>query len=113
MVDKHAQKLLEDTGRSLIEVYLDLQVHFEKKYGKNTVVLIEIGSFFEVYGVDNDEEKIGKPKEIAEILNLQLTRKNKSIQKNDAKNPLLAGFPVATFERYIGRLTEENKYTII
>ncbi|PIR03889.1 MAG: DNA mismatch repair protein [Candidatus Magasanikbacteria bacterium CG11_big_fil_rev_8_21_14_0_20_39_34] len=113
MVDEYAQNLLLDTDRSLIEIYMDLQTHFEKKYGENTVVLIEIGSFFEVYGVDNDTEKLGKPKEIAEILNLQLTRKNKSIAQNDTKNPLLAGFPVATFERYISRLTQENKYTIV
>ncbi len=110
---KEIQKLLEDTDRSLIEVYFDLQREFEIKYGPNTVVIIEVGSFYEVYGVDNEELKIGKPKEIAEILNLQLTRKNKNIAENTIKNPLLAGFPTATFDRYIMRLIQENKYTIV
>src|SRR3989338_2011103 len=107
------EKLLEDNERSLIEIYFDLQEQFEQKYGSDTVVVIEVGSFFEVYGVDNDDEVIGKPKEIAEILNLQLTRKNKTILHNTLKNPLLAGFPVATFDRYISRLIQENKYTIV
>jgi len=107
------QKLLEDTDRSLIEIYFELQQKFEEKYGVNTVVIMEVGSFYEVYGVDNEELKIGKPKEIAEILNLQLTRKNKTIAENTVKNPLLAGFPTAAFDRYISRLIQEDKYTIV
>lgn len=113
MAHPEIAQILEDTDRSLIEVYLDLQVAFESKYGKDTVVVMEVGSFFEVYGVDNDKETIGKPKEIGDILNLQLTRKNKSIAENSAKNPLLVGFPAATFDRYMGKLVQEQKYTIV
>ena len=31
---------------------------------------MQVGSFFEFYGVDNDQEKIGNAKIIAEILNI-------------------------------------------
>ncbi len=113
METKNVQELLADTSRSLIEVYLDLQVLFEQKYGEDTVVVMEVGSFFEIYGVENEKNKIGKPKEVAEILNIQLTRKNKAIKENNVKNPLMAGFPSATFDRYIQRLIRENKYTIV
>jgi len=105
--------LLNNSDKSLMEVYLDLHEEFSKKYGENTVVLMEVGSFFEVYGVDNEEEKVGNPKEVAEILNLQLTRKNKTIKENNRKNTLMAGFPSATFDRYVQKLTRENKYTIV
>ncbi len=54
---------------------------------------MEIGTFFEVYEVNNDEDKIGKAKEIAELLNIQLTRKNKSILENSKENPIMAGVP--------------------
>ncbi len=107
------QELLDDTNQSLIAIYLQLQELFEAKYGTDTVVLMEIGSFFEIYGVDNATKQIGKPKEIAEILNIQLTRKNKNIQENNVKNPLMAGFPTATFDRYVQKLIRENKYTIV
>lgn len=113
METQDIHKLLEDNERSLIEIYFDLQKNFEEKYGENTVVIMEVGSFFEVYGVDTEEIKIGKPKEIAEILNLQLTRRNKMFAENSIKNPLLAGFPTAAFERYMTRLIQENKYTIV
>lgn len=113
MENSEIQKLLENTEKSLIEVYFDLQRNFEEKYGQNTIVMIEVGSFFEVYGVETDSLKLGKPREIAEILNLQITRRNKNILENSIKNPLLAGFPTAAFDRYIQRLIEENKYTIV
>lgn len=106
-------EILKNTDRSLIEVYLELQVEYEKVYGKNTVVVMEVGSFFEVYGVDNEKETIGKPKEIGDLLNLQLTRKNKSIPENSVKNPLLVGFPTATFDRYMSKIVQEQKYTIV
>ena len=48
----------------LTQIYFDLQRFFEEKYGKDTVVFMEVGTFFEVYEVNNDEEQVGKAKEI-------------------------------------------------
>ncbi|MCT7494117.1 hypothetical protein N5S93_00665 [Aliarcobacter cryaerophilus] len=71
--------LLENRNELLTITYFKIQELFDKKYGENALVLMEIGTFFEVYEVNNEKEKIGKAKEIAELLNIQLTRKNKSI----------------------------------
>ncbi len=106
-------KILASKGKLLTEVYFELQKHFESKYGENTIILMEIGSFFELYEVNNDELKIGKAKEIAELLNIQLTRKNKTIVENSIKNPLLAGVPTVSIERYLARLINSKKYTIV
>ena len=70
--------LLENRNELLTITYFKIQELFDKKYGENALVLMEIGTFFEVYEVNNEKEKIGKAKEIAELLNIQLTRKNKS-----------------------------------
>jgi len=110
---EEASKILDTKGKLLSEIYFDLQRHFEAKYGENTLILIEIGSFFELYEVNNDEMKIGKAKEIAGLLNIQLTRKNKAILENSIKNPLLAGVPTVSIERYIARLISAKKYTIV
>jgi DNA mismatch repair protein MutS len=67
---EQASKILDTKGKLLTEIYFDLQLHFESKYGKDTIILIEIGSFFELYEVNNDEMKIGKAKEIAQLLNI-------------------------------------------
>jgi DNA mismatch repair protein MutS len=110
---EQASKILNTKGKLLTEIYFELQKYFEEKYGNNTIILIEIGSFFELYEVNNDELKIGKAKEIAELLNIQLTRKNKNILENSIKNPLLAGVPTVSIDRYIARLIATKKYTIV
>jgi DNA mismatch repair protein MutS len=96
----------------LIDDYFVHQINFEKKYGKKTIVLMQVGSFFEFYGVNNDDEKIGNPQIITEMLNIQLTRRNKNILENNRSNCLMAGFPLVSLKRFINILLSNN-YTII
>ena len=111
-MDKAAE-ILSQKKKLLTEVYFDLQRHFESKYGKDALILMEIGTFFEVYEVNNDDLKVGKAKEIAELLNIQLTRKSKAVLENSVSNPLLAGVPAVSLDRYLSRLITTKKYTII
>ena len=112
-MNEEVTQILNSKNRLLTEIYFDLQLFFEKKYGSNTVVLMEIGSFFETYEVNNEELQVGKAKEISELLNIQLTRKNKSIIENSTSNPLLAGVPSVSLERYLNRIIQTKKYTIV
>ena len=96
----------------LIDDYFIHQINFEKKYGKKTIVLMQVGSFFEFYGVNNDAEKIGDPQIITELLNIQLTRRNKAILENSRTNCLMAGFPLNSLKRFINILLTNN-YTVI
>ena len=96
----------------LIDDYFEFQVNFEKKYGNNTLVLMEVGSFFELYGIDNNHEKIGDLKKITELLNIQLTRRNKNILENNRENCLMAGFPNISLNRYL-KILVNNNYTVI
>ena len=113
MTHDEINALLADKTKLLSEVYFELQATMEEKYGPNALVIIEVGSFFEVYEVNNDTMKIGKAKEVAEFLNIQLTRKNKTILDNSIQNPLLAGVPTVSIERYLARLVQSKKYTVI
>ena len=113
MLSAKADAILQDKSKLLTEIYFDLQSYFESKYGNDTVVFMEIGTFFEIYEVNNDAMQLGKAKELAELLNIQLTKKNKSIVENSVKNPLLAGAPSVSFERYLNRVIQEQKYTVV
>jgi DNA mismatch repair protein MutS len=113
MLSTDIDALLTDKKKLLTEIYFDLQRHFEAKYGEDTVVFMEVGTFYEVYEVNNDDLQIGKAKEMAELLNIQLTKKNKNIAENSVKNPFLAGVPSVSFERYLNRLIQEKRYTVI
>jgi DNA mismatch repair protein MutS len=113
MKSSYLNEILNSKDKLLTQSYFELQSYFEDKYGRDSVVFMEIGTFFEVYEVNNDDVQIGKAKEMAELLNIQLTKKNKNIIENSDKNPLLAGVPSVSFERYLNRLIQEQKYTII
>lgn len=97
---------------SLISEYLEYQIEYEKKYGKNTIVLEEVGKFFEFYGVNNETEKIGNVRKISELLNIQMTRRNKNILENNRTNCLMAGFPTASLKRFLQKLIDAN-YTVV
>ena len=96
----------------LIDDYFIHQINFEKKYGSKTIVLMQVGSFFEFYGVNNDQEKIGDAQKITELLNIQLSRRNKSILENSRTNALMAGFPLNSVKRYINILLTNN-YSVV
>ncbi|HIC10925.1 MAG TPA: DUF968 domain-containing protein [Campylobacterales bacterium] len=113
MTTEEINRKLADKKRLLTDIYFELQEAFENQYGDNVLIFIELGSFFEIYSVDNGEIKIGKAKEVAELLNIQLTRKNKSIAENSIKNPYMAGVPAVAFERHLNRLIQTQKYTIV
>ena len=95
----------------LLTEYFNLQKKGENKYGENTVVFMEVGSFYEIYEVDCQEGRVGKAKEIAGVLNIQVTRKNKS-KDHGPRNPYMMGFPNYAVEKFISRLIQNN-YTII
>ncbi len=124
MLDGNLEALLNDLEKSEIEIYFELQKVFEVKFGEDVVIFwsrgnlkacsdIQLGTFFEVYEVDNDDNQIGKAKEIAELLNIQLTKKNKNIVENSNNNPLLVSIPATNFEHYLKSLMAEQKYTVI
>ena len=100
------------TNKTIIDEYLDYQTQFEKKYGSKAIVLMEVGSFFEVYGVENDEEHIGRVSELSTLLDVVKTKKNKNIATHNRKNPLMLGFPNFSLNKFL-KILVENDNTVI
>jgi len=104
--------------KSLIQEYYEYQKFYEDKYGENTIVLIEIGSFYEAYEgpyldpITNKVIEIGKAKIISDELNILLTKKNKTLEVSE-KNPFMAGIPSVGMDKYVNILMSKNKYTIV
>ena len=96
----------------LIEDYIELQQKYEKKYGDKTIVLYECGQFFEIYGVVNEEENFGKIYDISELTNLSVSKRSDKYAPVSRKNPLMAGFPNHSFEKWKDILLKHN-YTVI
>lgn len=93
--------------------YIDYTNRYENQYGKRTLVLMEVGSFFEIYAIDNETEKVGPDiYAVCDMLNLQVSRKNKSILENSRTNPLMAGFPSHSLAKHVQVLLS-NQYTVV
>jgi DNA mismatch repair protein MutS len=75
---------------------------------------MEIGGFYELYAVDYNDKKSGADiYNIASILGIQVSRKNKNIIENSNSNPLMAGFPSYTLHKFIDILVKHNKTVVL
>ena len=90
--------------------YIAFTKKYKDEYGPLTVIFIEVGSFWELYNCDKN---LGADmKTVGEILNIQVSKKNKSIQDVSAHNPLMAGFPSYCLSKFIPLLIDQQ-YTIV
>ena len=60
----------------ILSEYKKYQRELVKKYGERSVVLLQVGSFYEIYSVEND---FGKTEQVSKILNILQTLKFKII----------------------------------
>ena len=97
---------------SILSEYLKIFKDYSGKYGSRTAVLMQVGSFYEMYGVHNGTERIGNAEDLSKILNIVLTRRNKRVPANGLNNPLMLGFPCLAISKYIPVLIAED-YTIV
>jgi DNA mismatch repair protein MutS len=91
------------------EEYLQYHEKYVNKYGKKTIILMQVGSFFECYSTETRGPNLFV---LSEILNIVCTRKNKSITTIDEKNPYMLGFNCAAESKFI-KLLIDNGFTII
>jgi DNA mismatch repair protein MutS len=93
----------------IIDDYLNYMQEYQLKYGENTIILMQVGSFFELYDIDINSKYLYK---IADICNIQISRKNKTILEVCRNNPIMCGFPLYVINKYI-QLIIQNNYTIV
>ena len=119
----------DEHGRpvSIIIEYLRMQIEYEAKYGERTIILLNMGTFFEIYGYDpnyclTDEAKIdrygqiwneivGHAVEASVLLNARLTQENGK-EPYSIMNPHKLGFPIVAYEKYKETLLR-NDFLII
>lgn len=97
---------------TLINEYFELTKTHQKTYGNNTVVLMQVGAFFEIYGFKNNEtsEIFGsKIVEICQICQLNYSEKKVCVGKNQI---LMAGYREYSLEKYLPKITE-NGFTAV
>ena len=95
---------------TIYEDYAAFTGQYKIEYGEQTLVLIEVGSFWELYNCDKG---LGADmKTIGELLNIQVSKKNKAIKDVSANNPYMAGFPSHALGRFLPMLINAD-YTVV
>jgi DNA mismatch repair protein MutS len=99
---------------TMLDIYHNYTVEYKKKYGDRTIICLQCGSFIEIYGVNTSEDKYGceNIKEISELLNITLTRKNKAITETSRTNHSLIGYPLYCLDKYTEILVNNN-FTVV
>lgn len=116
-----AQQLIQSTdeinnNENQYEAYFRLHEKYSELYGKQTVVLYENGTFFEIYGIEysekNKQNKCGVCLEVATLLNILFTSKDKKKTVN-IKNPNMCGFQPPYLKRHLDVLIQNNWTVVI
>jgi len=94
---------------ALYDEYEAYMKKYIQEYGKNTIVLYRCGSFYEIYSIDDG---LVDMKKICEILNIQMSKRNKGVTEVNRSNSLMAGFPMYALHKFVGMLIGEN-YTVV
>ena len=102
---------MSETTSNIYDEYFRLTNKYRDLYADNVIVLLQVGAFFEIYGIKSkvSGDITGSNIEnIAEICQLNISEKK--ITYNDG-NVIMAGFRDFTLDKYISKLTEHG-YTI-
>jgi DNA mismatch repair protein MutS len=95
---------------TLYDEYIAYTQEYKDKYGERTVVLIEVGSFWELYCCDKG---LGaNMREICNLLNITISRKNKNIVDISSTNPQMAGFPSHALGKFLPLLINDD-WTVV
>ncbi len=87
--------------------YLD---KYQEKYGDKTIVLMQVGSFHEIYSCEV-RKKNQSIYQIADMLNLVVSRKDKSIPVSES-NHLMCGWPCGASSKFL-KILVDNQYTVV
>jgi DNA mismatch repair protein MutS len=97
---------------SVVSEYLDLTRKYQSEYGKNTILLMQVGSFFEVYALINSTTKNvtgSRIEDFSAICDLRIAEKNNCVGLDSV---VMAGFKDIMIEKYIRKL-QESGFTVV
>ena len=95
---------------SLVKTYLELFESYKKEYGPKSVVLMQVGAFFEVYGLKNSTGETIRTNidEFARLCDLVVANKRTCVGSDDV---VMAGFRDYMLDKYLAKLRAEG-YTV-
>jgi DNA mismatch repair protein MutS len=100
------------SSNTLVHEYFELTTKYQSQYGKHTILLIQVGAFFEIYGLKDcktGEIKGSQIQEVSQICQLNMSEKKVYIEKDGVT---MSGFRDYSLEKYLPKITEGG-YTAV
>jgi len=98
---------------ALIKEYFELTKKYQDEYGENTILLMQVGSFFEVYGIFSETDEVisgSKIVDFSQICELNIVEKNTCVGKD---NVMMAGFKDIQIEKYIKKIQDAGFTAVV
>jgi DNA mismatch repair protein MutS len=96
---------------ALIKEYFDLTKKYQDEYGERTILLMMVGSFFEVYGICDKSTGIisgSKISDFSKICELNVVSKNVT-----SDNIVMAGFKDIMIEKYLKKIQDAGFTAVV
>lgn len=99
---------------ALIKDYFLKTTHYIQEYGENTILLMQVGAFFEVYGLKEKNESSSsitgsKIQDFSRICDLLIVEKKVCVGSNEV---VMAGFKDFMLEKYVKKI-QEAEFTAV
>ena len=99
---------------TIYDDYLNYTKEYKQIYGEKTIILMQVGSFFECYGLidkNNNNKYIGSEINFfSQICDMTISKKSGCLCRNH--EVVMAGFGTAQIEKYLKKL-QDNGFTIV
>jgi DNA mismatch repair protein MutS len=98
---------------ALLQEYFDLTKTYKKEYGEKVIVLMQVGSFYEIYGLEDKDtkqmcNKASNIEYISKLCELNIGDKHSTI---DGKNVIMIGFSPSVVDKYLKKMMDVG-YTV-
>ena len=111
---KESYTIIYRREKMIHDDYFAYTTKYKALYGDQTLVLMEVGSFFEAYSVTDAESDTyvgADTNTVCGLLHIQSTRKSKSVPESRT-NPVMFGFPTPALHKFLAILMQQN-YTVV
>lgn len=96
-------------NKTIVDEYIFYHEKYVHEYGKDTIVFIRVGDFFEAYGTDTEGPDLTR---ISDMTNLTKTKKDKKVNEVSRKNPYMMGFQHLSLQKFMSIIIA-NGFTVI
>lgn len=105
-MSKKTSTVKPEPDTNIHDEYFKYTKEYQTKYGNKVVVLLQVGAFFEVYGVRDNDTKIVSGsliQEFSEICQLVMTEKKMNYKTGQI---MMSGFRDYSIDKYLPKLTD-------